>query len=165
MSLRTKIAMICAAVALSAGTAQALTVDDVIQSYTDAGFSAIEVRETAGTIKVEAIKAGVKLELVYDKASGEVLQREQRALGAEGVGQGSGLGLGDDDNGDHSGGSDDGAGHDAGDDHGGSDDGAGHDAGDDHGGSDHGAGHDAGDDHGGDDSGSDDSGNDDGDDH
>lgn len=153
MSLKTKIAMICAAVALSAGAARALTVDDVLQSYTDAGFSAIEVRETASTIKVEAVKEGVKLELVYDKASGEVLKREQRPLVAGGMGQGTDASHLDDAEEDHKGGSDDGDDHDTDDDHGGSD----HDAGDDHGGSHDGSGHDSGDD--------DDDGDDDGEDH
>jgi hypothetical protein len=149
MTLKAKLMMFTAALALSTSVAQAaVTADDIWQTYKDAGFSAIEVRETATTVKVEAVKDGVKLELVYDKATGDVIKREQRAVGADGtvVGgtqTGSQDGIDDDQDDDHGSGSDDGEGHDAGDDHGGES--GGHDDG----------GHDGGHNGGGDDSGDD----------
>lgn len=145
MTLKSKLMMFTAALALSTGIAQAaITADDILQSYKDGGFSAIEVRETATTVKVEAVKDGVKLELVYDKASGDVIKRQQRAIGADGtvIGDhqsGSHDGIDDDEDDHHGSGSDDDDDHDHGDDHGGD---SGHDGDDDHGG--HDGGHDGG---------------------
>jgi hypothetical protein len=133
MTFKARLMMFSAALALSAGMANAapITAADVLQSYTEAGFSAIEIRETATTIKVEAVKDGVRLELVYDKASGDVIKREQ---GAD-TGQSSstaGVDDHDEQGDDDEAGSDDGPDHDAGDDHGSEHDG-GHDGGDDSG--------------------------------
>ena len=158
MSFKAKFGTISAAFLLSAGMAQALTVDSVLQTYQDAGFSAIDVRQTASTIKVEAVKDGVKLELVYDKASGEVLKREQRVLAAGQTGSAD-VASGE---ADHANGSGDGSDHDVADDHGGRDQGRGNEAGDDHGDGDHGGADHGGADHAGTDQGdSDHSGGDD----
>jgi hypothetical protein len=177
MKLKSKLMMFTAAVAFSASMAQAaITTDDVVKTYQDAAYTSIEVVEGPTQIKVEAIKDGVKLEVIYDKASGTVIKTEQHSVtGTDGSVTGVEVSTSDSDfDDDHGAGSDDGDGHDVGDDHGGddagSDDGEGHDVGDDHGGdntgSDDGDGHDAGDDNGGDDQGddNDNSGNDDGDD-
>ena len=150
----------------------AVTASQLAASYQADGFTAIEVTTGATQIKVEAVKSGQKLEVVYDIATGTILSQEQKPAKARDAedrtvevkatpGDFTG-GATDDDGtpdqgkGDGVSGSDDGAGHDAGDDKGGSsgsgsggasgsDDGAGHDAGDDHGGSSGRSGHGGGD--------------------
>ncbi len=136
-----------------------VTVDDVVAALEGDGFTVREVKSGATRIKVEAIDAnGSKVEIVYNKDTGEILKRETSG----GNGGSTGGGLGDDG---HSG-SDDGLGG-SGDDHGGDDDngsghddnhdGGNHDGGSEGGGDDSGhgdggdGGHDGGDDHGGND--------------
>ncbi len=131
-----KALMLSAALTFMAGVAQAaITVDDVVKSYTDGNFTSIQVVETATRIKVEAVKDGVKLEVTYDKASGDVVKREQSKASAEDLaksgvavttgGTGSSDSMDDDTNGsDH----DSGTGHDAGEDHGSEDHGSSNDS-------------------------------------
>lgn len=84
MNTKTRMLMLSAALIVSAGFAQAaITANDIVQSYQDAAFTSIEVTEGPTLIKVEAIKDGVKLEILYDKASGEVIRREQGAASAK----------------------------------------------------------------------------------
>ena len=153
MKTKTRMLLLSAALIVSAGIAQAaITVDDVVKSYQGAAFTSIEVTESPALIKVEAIKDGVKLEILYDKASGDVIRREQSAASASdatksgvevrSVSDDAGLdkhgSRSNDDQHDQDGTEDDSS-DDSGDDSSdhGSDHGAGHDAGDDHG-SDHG---------------------------
>lgn len=160
MRLKAKLLMWTAGFALMAGVASAaITANDVVKSYQDAAYTRIEVVEGPSQIKVEAIKDGMKIEVIYDKATGDVLKTESHAVAGEDADQ-SGVEIkrsGDD--------FADVQGHDAtdddqaGDDHGNDDQ-----AGDDDGNDDHsGAGEDeSDDDHGGDDhSGSGGSGHDD----
>ncbi len=148
-----------AALAFSASMAQAITVADVVDSYQNAAYSAIEVKESPNQIKVEAVKDGMRVEVVYDKVSGDVIKRESEVVGVDDSNSGLEVSstdhdfTGDDSSDDDI--SDDGPDHDAGDDHGGS----GHDdSGDDDSGDDDSGDDDSGDD----DSGDDDSGHDDG---
>lgn len=108
----------------SASMAQAITVADVVKTYTDAAYSAIEVKESPNQIKVEGIKDGVKVEVVYDKATGDVVKRESVAVGTGETNSGLEVSNTDDDGADDTrsdnGASDDGPDHDAGDDNGGS---------------------------------------------
>lgn len=118
-----------AGLAFSASMAQAITVDDVVKTYQDAAYSAIEVKESPNQIKVEGVKDGVKVEVVYDKATGDVVKRESEAAGVGDSNSGlevsstdhdfTGDDSGDDDSSDD-GVSDDGPDHDVGDDNGGS---------------------------------------------
>ena len=71
-----------AGLAFSASMAQAITVADVVKTYQDQAYSGIEVKESPNQIKVEAFKDGVKIEVVYDKATGEVIKRESETVGA-----------------------------------------------------------------------------------
>ncbi|MGV8953684.1 MAG: hypothetical protein ACOH2M_21480 [Cypionkella sp.] len=140
---RTKNALLLsAALMFSAGIVQAapITLQDVVTTYQDATFTSVEIVETATQIKVEAIQDGMKLEIVYDKATGDVVKREQRPASAK-DGDKSGVSVSSDDSSsddddDDEGSDDDSSSHDG---SGGSDDGEGHDSGDDHG-SDHGGG-------------------------
>ena len=152
MKLTVNPIVITAIFGLWAGTAQAaITVQDVVSSFQDAAYTGIEVKEGPTQIKVEAFKDGVKVEVVYDKATGTELKRESEA--AETTVGGTGVevaatdddftdednqhhGIGDDSADDNV--SDDGYSHQSG-----SDDGVDHDAGDDNSGADHaGSGHD-----------------------
>lgn len=135
MISKTKALILGAAFVLTAGVAQAaLTVADVLPTYQDGSYSAVEVRETASQITVEATKNGVRTRTVFDKASSAILSSQDQSANGGGASAG---GDSDSDRGgdDDHGGSDNGGGdHDGGGDHGGSD----HDGGGDHdGGSDH----------------------------
>ncbi|KAF0171905.1 MAG: Uncharacterized protein FD162_2713 [Rhodobacteraceae bacterium] len=137
MTLKARLMMFTAAVTFSATMASAaITANDVVATYQSQGYTYVQVKDGISQIKVEAIKDGVKLEVIYDKASGNVISQETRAV------QGSEAGLsgvevqhsnGDfDDTGDDDNDGDDNGSDDNGDDDNGSD-GSGHDADDDHG--------------------------------
>ena len=136
MTSTTKALILGAAFVLSAAVAQAaITVADVLPTYQDGSYSAVEVREGATRITVEATKGGVRTKTVYDKASGAILTTQDYSTMNGGGAGGVGAGGGDDDSdhgSDHSGGDRDGGSDHGGDDHGGDR------GGDDHGGeSDH----------------------------
>ena len=88
MKLKTRLMLFTAALALSAGMARAaITGNDVVRSYQEAAYSHIEVKEGPTQIKVEAIKDGVVIEVVYDKVSGEVIKTESRNASADETGR------------------------------------------------------------------------------
>jgi hypothetical protein len=163
----------------SAALAEAV-IDNMVGQLQDQGASYIEVQRSNSQVKFEAIFGDRKVEIVVDRATGQVLSQEtENASLAEQRNQG--VSVRDRGNRTFTGGrsnsssasvddsEDDGGrgrgrgrgGDDSEDDHEdgheshGNDDGPGHDANDDHGGhgGDDGPGHDAGDDHGGDDHG------------
>ncbi|WP_426032980.1 PepSY domain-containing protein [Cypionkella sp. TWP1-2-1b2] len=72
-----------AGLAFSASMAQAITVADVVKTYQDQAYSGIEVKESPNQIKVEAAKDGVKVEVVYDKVTGDVIKHESETLAAD----------------------------------------------------------------------------------
>lgn len=160
MSFKAKLMLCTAAFAFSASmAAAAITAEDVVKSYQEAAYTYIEVKDGPTQIKVEAIKEGVKVEAIYDKATGDVLSSESHTVSAGEAGlSGVEVNKVGDDMADQSGsdGTDDNATDDSNDDHGGS--GADDDSDDDHSGTDSGSGsssgnddssdHDAGDDHG-----------------
>lgn len=81
MKLKSKLMIFTAALALQAGIAQAaITANDVVRSYQEAAYTYIEVADGPTQIKVEAIKGSVKVEVVYDKASGDVVKQESGAV-------------------------------------------------------------------------------------
>jgi hypothetical protein len=149
------------AVAFSASMAMAATTSgDLVAAYKAEGYTKIEVTTGRTQIKVEAVKGNSKIEVIYDAATGAILNQESKWAKRSDRGNGVALATSSDDftDNDAESGDDDGVSD---------DDGAGHDMNDDHGdddsGSDDGAGHDANDDHGGDDDGGDDDGADGGD--
>ena len=72
-----RIFALAAAFALSGSIAfAAITADDVVKTYQDAGYTRIEVTTGPTQIKVEAIKEGQKIEVIYDKESGDVVKTE-----------------------------------------------------------------------------------------
>jgi Mg-chelatase subunit ChlI len=58
----------------------AITSDSVIASYQAEGYTRIEVRIGPTQMKVEAIKGNVKVETIYDIATGTVLKTETEAV-------------------------------------------------------------------------------------
>lgn len=170
-----RIAYLAATVAfLAASSAQAAVDPETLgRDWWSQGFTGIEVTVGRSQVKVEGIRDGQKVEVIYDAATGAELKRETGVAEA-GDDIHNGISIRQrnrdfvradrhDDDDDHGGSSDD----DSGDDHGGSghdDDNSGSGSGnddshdDDHGGhgSDDGSGHDSGDDHGGDRGGDDD---------
>lgn len=56
--------------------AQALTADDVIAHLSGQGYTRIEIKTGPSQMKVGAIRGTEKLEVVYDRASGDVLKTE-----------------------------------------------------------------------------------------
>ena len=83
MTLKAKLMMFTAAVAFSATMASAaITANDVVATYQSQGYSYVQVKDGISQIKVEAIKDGVKLEVIYDKASGNVIRQESGAADA-----------------------------------------------------------------------------------
>jgi len=133
-------AVLTLAGALTATQVLALTSDDVISILQGQGYTSIEVKVGPTQIKAEASNGTDKIEVIYDKETGDVLKQEIYAGEGGDVDEGievdqSGKDFsGDDDDDDH----DEGEDHD--DDHsgkGGGDDHDDHDGGgDDHGGSD-----------------------------
>ena len=161
MTFKAKL-MLCTAAFAFAGTmaSAAITANDVVKSYQDAAYTYIEVKDGLTQIKVEAIKDGVKVEAVYDKATGDVLKTESHTVPAGEAGlsgvevdtvsddfadqpSGSDDDSDDDASDDSDDGSDDHSGSGGDDDHGDDSD---DDSGDDHSGS--GSSHDGNDDHG-----------------
>lgn len=127
----------------------AITTDAVVADLQAQGYTNIEVRTGPTQVKVEAVRGTEQLEVVYDKATGEVLKQESGLAGAEDdlstgvslrdededfvggdVDDDGSVDDGDDDSAAHGGGSDDAS--DSGDDHGGhgEGEGAGHGGGD-----------------------------------
>jgi len=85
MTFKAKLMMFTAAIAFSGSMAfAAITADDVLASYgTDAGYSYVQVTEGLTQIKVEAVKDGVMIEVIYDKETGSVLKSESQSAEAE----------------------------------------------------------------------------------
>ena len=89
MKLKTTLMMFSAALALSAGMAfaGAVTGQGLADQYTADGYTYVEVKVGPTQIKVEAIKDGTITEVVYDAATGEIIDQESRAAGAGELGQ------------------------------------------------------------------------------
>jgi len=76
--MKTKLLTAMAIVLLSSGLAQAAwTAEEFARSYTALGYTRVEVKMLAGVAKVEAFKAGAKLEVIHDITTGAVLKREK----------------------------------------------------------------------------------------
>lgn len=76
-----RILALAAAFALSGNFAlAAITADDLVRTYQDSGYIWIEVTTGVTQIKVEAIKEGQKIEVVYDIETGTALTTETSTL-------------------------------------------------------------------------------------
>ncbi len=82
MKLKSRLMMFTAALALSTTMAvAAITTKDVMATYQAQAYTFIRIKEGPTQIKVEAIKNGVKVEVVYDKETGAVLKEETETAG------------------------------------------------------------------------------------
>lgn len=116
--MKIKLLTAAALLMISTGLAQAAwTGEQLAKTYTDKGYTRVEVKLMAGVAKVEAFKAGAKLEVIHDIETGSVLKSEQSVAR---VGENTSPGVfvrdrraedgrrgGDDDSGRHGRGSDD----------------------------------------------------------
>ena len=66
----------------SLAMADALT-DQVVADLQGQGFTAIEVKNGLSQMKVEAIRDNLKVEVVYDRATGQILKQEQESAAGE----------------------------------------------------------------------------------
>ena len=72
---KTLISAVVATFASTMAMAQSAT-DQIINDLTNQGFQRIEIDHGIGQIKVEAIRGTQKLEVVYDRATGNILKEE-----------------------------------------------------------------------------------------
>lgn len=54
----------------------AMTAEDLVAAYQAKGYTNIEVKTGLTQIKVEAVKGSVKVEVIYDAATGAILEQE-----------------------------------------------------------------------------------------
>lgn len=79
---KTAITAVFATLTSSMVFAQSAT-DQIINDLTGQGFQRIEIDNGIGQIKVEAIRGTQKLEVVYDRASGNILKQEVERVDAD----------------------------------------------------------------------------------
>ena len=155
--MKLRVLGLVAALMMASPALAAWDVDAITQQFQADGFTRIEVKIGPTQAKVEAIKEGTKVEVIYDLATGDVLKRESEVISADDssatgvfvrntvrdfIGTASSGGSNDDDSADDNSGRDgsddsvdDNGGNEPGDDNGGgNDDGPDHDSNDDHGG-------------------------------
>lgn len=87
--MKTRFLMTAAAVAI-AGTmafADAFT-DQIVADLQGQGFTAIEIKNGINQIKVEAIRGDIKIEVVYDRSTGQILKQEQESSAGENIREG-----------------------------------------------------------------------------
>lgn len=61
--------------------AAALTADELAASFTADGYGFIQIKTGTTQIKVQAIKDGLKVETIYDAATGTILKTETHEIG------------------------------------------------------------------------------------
>lgn len=55
----------------------------VVETLAAQGFSVIQVEEGIGTVKAEAVKGGVLVEVVYDARTGKIIRQRTKPLGSD----------------------------------------------------------------------------------
>ena len=82
MKLRAKLMIYTAAAALTAHMAfAAIDPQTLADEYIGWGYSYVEIKQGPTQTKVEAVKGDVKIEVIYDNASGEIIKEETEAAG------------------------------------------------------------------------------------
>jgi len=119
-----RIAILAAAFAITASMGLAQSVgDSVVADLQAQGYTNIEVKTRANSVKIEGVKDGQKIEITLDKSTGEVIKQEtESADSSSSTSTDDSTDDSMDDSGDDNSGTsggDDGPNHDAGDDHGG----------------------------------------------
>jgi hypothetical protein len=81
MKLKIRLMTFTAAIALSAGMAHAaIDARSLADSYVAEGYSYVEVKIGPTQVKVEAVRAARMIEVVYDSATGAVIDWEEEAV-------------------------------------------------------------------------------------
>ena len=75
------IATLILAATVTAARAEPIA-DQVVRALTEQGYTRIEVKNRAGEVKVEAIRNGQQLEVVYDAQTGAILKQETHRVRA-----------------------------------------------------------------------------------
>ena len=82
MKLRTKLMMFTAAAALTASMAfAAIDPKSLADDYIAKGYTYVEVKQGPTQTKIEAVKGNVKVEVIYDNATGLIIKQESEAAG------------------------------------------------------------------------------------
>lgn len=81
--MKLRVLGLVAALMMSTPALAAWDVDAITQQYKADGFTRIEIKIGPTQAKVEAIKDGTKVEVIYDLASGDVLKRESEVISAD----------------------------------------------------------------------------------
>ncbi len=82
MKLRAKLMIYTAAAALTANMAfAAIDPQALADEYIAWGYTYVEVKQGPTQTKIEAVKGDVKVEAIYDNASGEIIKEETEAAG------------------------------------------------------------------------------------
>ncbi|MBT8414700.1 MAG: PepSY domain-containing protein [Boseongicola sp.] len=61
--------------------------DKIVANLQDLGYGYIEIKNGISQVKVEAIRGTEKLEVVYDRATGQILKREMERADGDDLGQ------------------------------------------------------------------------------
>lgn len=88
MKLRAKLLSYTAAIMLTTGAAfAAIDGNALADAYLADGYTFVEVKVGPTQTKVEAIKDGVKVEVIYDNETQDIIKREEEAADAEDAGR------------------------------------------------------------------------------
>ncbi|WP_170971924.1 PepSY domain-containing protein [Rhodobacter sp. SY28-1] len=80
MKLRTRLLCYAAAIALTSGAAfSAIDGNQLAEDYLAAGYDFVEVKVGPTQTKVEAIRDGIKVEVIYDNETLAILKKESEA--------------------------------------------------------------------------------------
>lgn len=84
-----KLLLLTAGMMLSAGMAAAsITAEQLVAAYQAQGYTTIDVTTGVSQIKVEAVLNQTQVEVIYDMATGAILNQEQSVAGANDANQG-----------------------------------------------------------------------------
>ncbi|MDF2142255.1 PepSY domain-containing protein [Paenirhodobacter sp. CAU 1674] len=75
--MKTTIAIFAASLTLGQAAFAEVSTQSIIDDLSGQGFSAIEIETAPAQVKVEARNGTTKIEVVYDRETGEILKQEQ----------------------------------------------------------------------------------------
>jgi hypothetical protein len=88
MKLKTRLMMFTAAIALSASMATAaVDPQSLADRYVAEGYSFVEVKIGPTQTKIEAVRGSRQIEVVYDTATGEIIEWEEEAADDDDLGR------------------------------------------------------------------------------
>jgi phosphopantothenoylcysteine synthetase/decarboxylase len=88
MKLKTRLLTCTAVLALSAGVAfAAIDGNRLAKDYLEEGYTWVEVKVGPTQTKVEAVKDGRKVEVIYDNATGDIITQENETADDDDLGR------------------------------------------------------------------------------